>query len=202
MANQHEARRIKEEIFDVPKEELLCVAGKRQLTRFLKNGKLKEGFVVLSDHAIYCKGDLNISRDHRHFERQKTEIRVQLEEFQTVKYLHQKGSFLLFLGFFFVILGPALLLLEQWTSISKYITLNLTLDAVLCELTAGLCFMLYSIHGIKMLELIHTNGSIGIDLRFIPEKEERLLIRYLRACLNNLENASKTNSLENELNLD
>ena len=184
MANTNEARRIKEEIFDAPKEKLLCVAGKRQLNRYLRSGKLKEGFVVLSDHAIYCKGELGISRDRRHFEKKKTELRINLEEFQTVKYLNQKKNLLLFLGFFLVILGPTLLLLNQRTSLASQSALNLTLDGILCELAAVVCFLLYNIHGTKMLELIHTNGSVGLDLRTIPEKEERLLIRFLRAFLN------------------
>ena len=191
MANTNEARRIKEEIFDAPKEKLLCVAGNRQLNRYLRSGKLKEGFVVLSDHAIYCKGELGISRDRRHFEKQKTELRINLEEFQTVKYLNQKKNLLLFLGFFLVILGPTLLLLNQRTSLASQSALNLTLDGILCELAAVVCFLLYNIHGTKMLELIHTNGSVGLDLRTIPEKEERLLIRFLRAFLNNVDSASK-----------
>ena len=95
------------------------------------------------------------------------------------------------MGFFLVILGPTLLLLNQRTSLASQSALNLTLDGILCELAAVVCFLLYNIHGTKMLELIHTNGSVGLDLRTIPEKEERLLIRFLRAFLNNVDTASK-----------
>ena len=108
-------------------------------------------------------------------------------EFQGLKYLQRKNQLLLTLAFFFLLLGPALLLLDKLSDFGARVVLNPTLDAVLSILLAGVFFLLYSIHQKTLLELIHTNGSIGLELKALPQKEERLLIRYLRAYLNSLE---------------
>ncbi len=185
MALPNEVERICGEIFLDQDETLLCVAGKKQLDAFLNSGKAGKGFAVLSDRAIYCKGKYRVSRDRRHYHTESTNFRIDLEEFDAVKYLQQRNPVLIALSFFFLLLGPVLLLLDNLLDFGTSTVLNLTLDAVLCVLLAGVFFLLYLIHSRNLLEMIHTNGSMGLDRRGLPEKEERLLIRYLNAYLNN-----------------
>ena len=166
MALPNEAERISGEIFLDQDETLLCVAGKKQLNSFLNTGKPRKGFAVLSDRAIYCRGKFRVSRDRRHYRTESTNYRIDLEEFDAVKVLRQRNPVWITLAFFFLLLG-------------------LTLDAVLCILLAGVFSLIYLIHTKNLLEFIHTNGSMGLDRNMIPEKEERLLIRYLNAYLNN-----------------
>ncbi len=189
MAQPNLEERVRGEIFLDQNEQLLCTAGSQQLDRFLDTGKQRKCFAVLSDRAIYCKGKCSVSRDRRHYYTRLTDFRIDLEEFQGLKYLTRKSQTLLALAFFFLLLGPTLLLLEKLLGFSEQTVLNPTLDAVICVLLAGIFFLLYSIHKKTMLELVHTNGSLGLDLRDLPEKEERLFIRYLRAFLNSRKNA-------------
>ena len=187
MAQALNEARVQGEIFLDPTEKLLCAAGSPQLGVYLEKGKIRKCFAVLSDRAVYCKGMCCVSRDRRRYQTRKTDFRLDLEEFQGLKYLQRKNQLLLTLAFFFLLLGPALLLLDKLSDFGARVVLNPTLDAVLSILLAGVFFLLYSIHQKTLLELIHTNGSIGLELKALPQKEERLLIRYLRAYLNSLE---------------
>ena len=188
MAQPINEEQIRGEIFLNQDEQYLCTAGSLQLERFLSKGKLGRCFAVLSDQAIYCKGRCRVSRDRRHYTTRKTDFRIDLEEFQNVKYIRRKKPFLLSLACFFLLLGPTLLLLDKAVEFGKDIALNPTLDAAICILLAGVFFLLYSIHQTTFLELLHTNGAICLDEKPLPDKEERLLIRYLRAYLNSREN--------------
>ena len=178
---------LRDEIFLEPDEKYLCTVGSPQLQSFLKNGALRKGFAVLSDRAIYCKGKCRVSRDRSQYSTRKLDYRIDLQEFQDMKHLKQKNPVLLSLAFFFLLLAPALVLLDKLTDFSQGLPINPILDAAICVLLAGVFFLLYSIHKKSLLELIHTNGSIGLDLRFLPEKEARLFIRFLRAYLSSFE---------------
>lgn len=193
MAQSNLEEQLRGEVFLDPSEQFLCAAGSPQLKTFLEKGRTGKGFAVLSDQAVYCKGRCSVSRDRRRYTTQKTDFRLDLQELQAIKYLPRRNQVLLTLAFFFLLLGPALLMLDKLTKFGEGIVLNPTLDAVICVLLAGVFFLLYSIHKKTLLELIHTNGSIGFNLRDLPEKEERLLIRYLRAYLNSLDQ-SDTNT--------
>ena len=188
MAQPINEEQIRGEIFLNQDEQYLCAAGTSQMERFLSKGKLGRCFAVLSDRAIYCKGRCQVSRDRRRYSTEKTDFRIDLEEFQGVKYLRRKKPVLLSLAFFFLLLGPVLVLLDMLVNYGDGIVLNPILDAAICILLAGVFFLLYSIHQTTQLELLHTNGAICLDERALPEKEERLLIRYLRAYLNSREN--------------
>ena len=187
MAQPISQEKIRGAIFDDPSEQYLCVAGSKQMEKFVRSGKPKKGFAVLSDRAIYCKGTCQVSRDRRKFRKDTRGRRIGLDDFEGMKYLQQKNPVLLTLAFFFLLLGPALLLLDKVLSFGERIALNPTLDGVICILLAGVFFLLYLIHKKNLLELLHTNGSLGIDTQFLPPKEEKLLIRYLRAYLNSRE---------------
>ena len=191
--------RVRGEIFLDADEKLLCVAGSHQLDSFLEKGKQKKSFAVLSDRAVYCKGKCVVSRDRRFYQTKQTDFRLDLEEFKDIKILPQRNQILLTLAFFFLLLGPTLLLLDKLTNYGENIVLNPTLDAVICLLAAGVFFLRYSIHQKTLLELIHTNGSIGLDQGCLPQKEERLLLRYLRAFLNSRNNPQPS---EEEIDLD
>ena len=188
MAQPINEEQIRGEIFLNQDEQYLCAAGTSQMERFLSKGKLGSCFAVLSDRAIYCKGKCSVSRDRRHYNTKKTDFRIDLEEFQGIKYLRRKQPVLLSLAFFFLLLGPVLVLLDMLVNYGDGIVLNPILDAAICIRLAGVFFLLYSIHQTTQLELLHTNGAICLDERALPEKEERLLIRYLRAYLNSVEN--------------
>ena len=188
MAQSNHEERVRGEIFLEPEEKLLCTAGSQDLEQFLAKGKTGRSFAVLSDRAIYCKGRCRVSRDRRKYQSKNLDFRIDLEEFQGLKYLQHKNQVLLTLAFFFLLLGPTLVLLDKLSHFGDGIVLNPILDGAVCVLLAGVFFLLYSIHKQNLLELLHTNGSICLDLRAIPEKEERLFIRYLRAFLNSREN--------------
>ena len=188
MSQPIKEEQIQGEVFLNQDEQYLCAAGSTQLERFLAKGRLGSGFAVLSDRAIYCKGRCSVSRDRRRYTTQKTDFRIDLEEFQDVKYVRRKKPFLLSLACFFLLLGPSLLLLDKAIGFGKNIVLNPLLDAAICILLAGIFFLLYSIHQKTFLELLHTNGAICLDEKPLPDKEERLLIRYLRAYLKSREN--------------
>ena len=188
MAQPINEEQIRGEIFLNQDEQYLCAAGTPQLERYLGKGKLGRCFAVLSDRAIYCKGRCSVSRDRRHYNTKKTDFRIDLEEFQAIKYLRRKKPVLLSLAFFFLLLGPVLVLLDSLVNFSEGTVLNPVLDAAICLLLAGIFFLLYNIHQKNLLELVHTNGAICLDVKVLPEKEERLLIRYLRAYLNSREN--------------
>lgn len=175
--------RVRGEIFLEPDEKLLCVVGSRQLENYLEKGTRKKCFAVLSDRAVYCKGKCTVSRDRHFYQTKQTDFRLDLEEFKDLKYLPQRNQILLSLTFFFLILAPALLLLDKLSGFGERVAFNPTLDAVICLLFAGVFYLLYSIHQKTLLELLHTNGSVGFDQSCLPQKEERLLIRYLRAFL-------------------
>ena len=187
MPQAFDEARVRGEIFLEPNEKLLCVAGSQQLETYLEKGKVKKCFAVLSDRAVYCKGKCCVSRNRRNYLTKQTDFRLDLEEFQSIKYLSRRNQVLLSLAFFFLLLGPALLVLDKLSGFGEKVAFNPTLDAVLCLLLSGVFFLLYSIHQKTLLELLHTNGSICLDLNALPQKEERLLIRYLRAYLNALE---------------
>ena len=191
--------RVQGEIFLDADEKLLCVAGSQQLDSFLEKGKLKKCFAVLSDRAVYCKGKCTVSRDRRFYQTRQTDFRLDLEEFKDIKILPQRNQIFLSLAFFFLILGPTLLLLDKVTDFGKGIAFQPTLDAVISILAAGVFFLLYSIHQKTLLELLHTNGSIGLDQSCLPGKEERLLLRYLRAFLTSRDNPLPA---EEDFNLD
>lgn len=184
MAQSNREERLRGEIFLEDTEKLLCVAGSAQLERYLEKGKRGKCFAVLSDRAIYCKGKCCVSKDRRKYVTKQTDFRIDLEEFQGLKYLQKKNQVLLILGFISLLLGPLFLLLDNLLGFGEKIVLNPTLDAVLLVLLAGVFFLLFSIRKKTLLELLHTNGSIGLDLQALPEKEEKLLIRYLQAYLN------------------
>lgn len=188
MAKPINEEQIQGEIFLNQDEQYLCAAGTPQLERFLEKGKLGSCFAVLSDRAIYCKGKCRVSRDRRHYTTQKTDFRIDLEEFQGVKYLRRKQPVLLSLAFFFLLLGPVLVLMDKLVNFSEGTVLNPILDAAICILLAGVFFLLYYIHQKNLLELVHTNGALCLDANALPEKEERLLIRYLRAYVHSREN--------------
>lgn len=191
--------RVRGEIFLDADEKLLCVAGSRQLDAFLDRGKLGKCFAVLSDRAVYCKGKCTVSRDRHAYQSKQTDFRLDLEEFKDLKILPKRNQIFLALAFFFLLLGPTLLLLDKLSNFAVAgIVLNPILDAVVCLLAAGVFFLLYSIHQKTLLELLHTNGSIGLDLRCMPQKEERLLIRYLRAFLNSRDNPQELEELKTE----
>lgn len=183
MGQSNLEEQVQSEIFFDQDEKLLCTAGTPQLERFLKTGKARKSFAVLSDQAVYCKGKCSVSRDRRSYTTQQTDFRIDLEEFQGLRYLQRKNQIFLTFGFFFLLLGPALLVLDKIIHFGEEIALNPTLDAVICLLLSGVFFLFYSIHTKTMLELIHTNGSIGLALYDLSEKEEHLFIRYLRAFL-------------------
>lgn len=178
------AEEIRSEIFQDPMEQHLCTAGSRQLDRYLQGRKSKRGFALLSDQALYCKGSWYVSRDRRHYRKQKTNFRLELSEFQGMKTLQRRIPLLLVLALVFLLMGPAVLLLDQVTGFGEHTVLNPVLDGVICLLLAGIFFLLYSIHKKSLLVLLHTNGALGLDENSVPEKEEKLLLRYLRACLN------------------
>ena len=188
MAQSSYEEQIREELFLEPDEKYLCCAGTAQLKRYLKKGKAGKGFAVLSDRAVYCKGKCLTSRDRRRYRNQKTNFRLDLEELQEIKIMQRKQMVLLSLAFFFLLLGPTLLLLDKLAHYADDIVLNPTLDAAICLLLSGVFLLLFSIHKKYLLELIHTNGSICLDKANFPEKEERLLVRYLRAYLRSREN--------------
>lgn len=188
MAQSNREEQVRGEIFLYKDEKLLCTAGIPQLERYLEKGKVSKSFAVLSDRAIYCKGKCCVSRDRRSYTTCQTDFRIDLEEFQGLKYLQHKNQLLLTLAFFFLLLGPALLILDRATHLGEGIFLNPTLDAVICLLLSGVFFLLCNIHKKTLLELLHTNGSIGLPLRDLPEKEEHLFLRYLRAFLRSREN--------------
>ncbi len=184
MAKPIQEETLRNELFLEPDEKYLCTAGTPQLASYLKNGRLGKCFAVLSDRAVYCKGKCAVSRDRHNYQMKKTDFRLDLEEFQGMKYLPKKNQILLSLAFFFLLLGPVLVLLDKLTNFSEGLVINPMLDGAICLLLAGVFFLLYSIHKKTLLELLHTNGSLCLNLRDLPEKEERLLIRYLRAYLN------------------
>ena len=184
MAQSNREERLRGELFLENTEKLLCVAGSPQLDRFLDKGKRGKCFAVLSDRAIYCKGRCCVSKDRRKYQTKQTDFRIDLEEFQGLKYLQKKNQVLLILGFVALLLGPLLLLLDNLLGFGEKTILSPTLDAVLLVLLACVLFLLFSIRKKSLLELLHTNGSIGLDLHDLPEKEEKLLIRYLQAYLN------------------
>jgi hypothetical protein len=191
--------RVRGEIFLEPDEKLLCVVGSQQLENYLEKGTRKKCFAVLSDRAVYCKGKCTGSRDRRFYQTKQTDFRLDLEEFKDLKYLPKRNQVLLSLAFFFLLLGPVLLLLDKLTNFGAGIAFNPTLDAVISLLAAGVFFLLYSIHQKTLLELLHTNGSIGLDQSCLPQKEERLLLRYLRSFLNSRDNPQP---VEAEIDLD
>ena len=184
MAQPNYEEQIRGEIFLDPDEQYLCTAGTPQLERFLTKGKVGSGFAVLSDRAVYCKGKCSVSSDRSSYKLQETDYRIALEDFQGMKYLRKRNQVLLALAFFFLLLGPALYLLDKLTGFGARTVLNPTLDAGICLLLSGFCFLLFSIHRKTLLELVHSAGSIALDLRDLPQKEERLFVRYLRAYLN------------------
>ena len=184
MAQSHREEQLQKELFQENTEKLLCVAGTPQFDRYMEKGKRGKCFAVLSDRAIYCKGKCSFSKDRRSYQTKQTDFRIDLEEFRGLKYLQKKNQLLLILGFIFLLLGPLVLLLDNLTGFGVKSVLSPTLDAVLLVLLACVFFMLFIIHKNTLLELAHTNGSIGLDLHVIPEKEEKLLIRYLQAYLN------------------
>jgi len=186
MAKPIQEDQIQGEIFLENDEKYLCAAGSPQLRSYLKNGRLGKCFAVLSDRAVYCKGKCAVSRDRRNYQTKKTDFRLDLQEFQGMKYLPKRNQVLLSLAFFFLLLGPVLVLLDKLTHFGEGLVINPMLDGAICLLLAGVFFLLYSIHKKTLLELIHTNGSLGLDLRAMPEKEARLLIRYLKAYLSSL----------------
>lgn len=192
--------RVRDEFFLEPDEKLLCVVGSRQLHHYLEKGTRRKCFAILSDRAVYCKGKCTVSRDRHYYQTKQTNFRLDLEEFKDLKYLPQKNQVLLSFTFFFLLLGPVLLLLDKLTGFGATIALNPSLDAVISVLFSGVFFSLYMIHQKTLLELLHTNGSIGLDQSCLPQKEERLLIRYLRAFQKS-RNTPQTVQ-EEEINLD
>ena len=198
MPQQFNQEKLRGEIFLEPDEKLLCVMGSARLERFLDRGKVQSCFAVLSDRAVYCKGRCRVTRDWRHYQIKPTNFRLDLEEFKGLRYLQQRNQVLLSLAFFFLLLGPTLLLLDKLTGFGERVILNPTLDAVICILLAGVFFLLYSIHQKTLLELLHTNGTVGLYLAGIPEKEERLLIRYLQTYLNALDKAGEKSTSEED----
>ena len=187
MAKPIQEETLRNELFLEPDEKYLCTAGTPQLASYLKNGRLGKCFAVLSDRAVYCKGKCAVSRDRHNYQMKKTDFRLDLEEFQGMKYLPKKNQVLLSLAFFFLLLGPVLVLLDKLTNFSEGLVINPMLDGAICLLLAGVFFLLYSIHKKTLLELVHTNGSIALNLHAMPEKETRLLLRYLKAYLNSLD---------------
>lgn len=187
MAKPIQEETLRNELFLEPDEKYLCTAGTPQLASYLKNGRLGKCFAVLSDRAVYCKGKCAVSRDRHNYQMKKADFRLDLEEFQGMKYLPKKNQVLLTLAFFFLLLGPVLVLLDKLTNFSEGLVINPVLDGAICLLLAGVFFLLYSIHKKTLLELVHTNGSIALNLRAMPEKETRLLLRYLKAYLNSLD---------------
>lgn len=175
--------KVQGEIFLDQDEQLICVAGSPQLERYLEKGTRKKSFAVLSDRAIYCMGKCAVSRDRRSYQVRQTDFRIDLEELQDLKSLKKSNKPLLSLTFFFLLLAPMLLLLDKLTNFGAGIAFNPILDSIISLLFAGVFYLLYLIHQRRFLELLHTNGSIGIEQRFLPSEEERLLIRYLRAFL-------------------
>lgn len=194
--------RLRGEIFLEPDERLLCVAGSKQLEAFLEKGTRRKCFAVLSDRAVYCKGKCTVSRDRSYYQTGQTDFRLDLEEFKDLKYLKKRNKLLLTLTFFFLLLGPVLLLLDKITNYGEGIAFDPLLDAVISLLLAGVFYLLYIIHQRTLLELLHTNGSIGLDQRYLPPKEERLLIRYLRAFLKSRKNPEpSTEELDDDFSM-
>ena len=170
-------------LFEDPQEEnLLCIAGARQLERFLQKGKAKKSFAVLSDRRFYLMHSSYRVLGGR-IRKEKGSQWIDTLGLRRVSIITRQSSWLLALCFFFLLLAPVMVLLDLIADIGEYTALTPLLDAVVSLLLAAVCFLLYSSSKQRLLTVAGKEGVFAIDSQNLLKQEEEALIRSLRSCI-------------------
>ncbi len=172
-------------IFDDPEtEQFLAAAGERQLAAYSGTKKVKKSFAVASDEKLYLLGKVyRISRGRIRREKQKGVM--SLASLARISVLHRRPTWLLGLCFFFLILSPVMVLLDIVAEIGTYTVLTPLLDAVVCLIFAAICWLLYSAFRQRLLTFNGSEGTLAVDSRFLPVREEGVFVRSLRSAAEN-----------------
>ena len=184
MANASLEAAVRQKIFADPKQEnYLCAAGSPHLIKYLSSGKLSQGFAVLSDFSVYCKGSCLVRKKNTPQKKRLVEYRMDISEISDVRCVHTSQNWLLAVCYFFLILAPVLMVLELAVGLGKRWSLSPLLGGLVCLLIAGVFALIYFLRKKTFLRISYTNGSVSLDAGQIPEKETHDFIRQLRQLL-------------------
>lgn len=184
MAQTNLESRVRQQIFADPDQEVIeSVVGKSQLVKFLNYGKLSRAFAILSNLSVYCKGRCMIRKKGTSPQTRLVEYRIDISEISDVRLVRRNPSWLLTICFFFLILAPALMLLELLAGFGSKWNLSPVLGMIVCLMFAGFFALLYFIRKKVFLQISYTNGSISLDSAYLADAEERAFIAQLKQQL-------------------
>lgn len=166
-------------LFSDPQEQLAAVLGKDAAKEFFSTGNLGEGFAVLSDRRLYCRGFCLLRRGHR-FSKRRTERTVDvanITDFRLVTPAPRLAHRLLIV-FWSVLLSYGLIdFIEHWV-IWGPVLLGLGLGFI------GL--LLWLIHRLRQrifLEVASSDGTIGLEVTRLDVQEIELFREKLRLVI-------------------
>lgn len=175
---------VRQQMFADPEQELVeSVVGKPQLVKYMKNGKLSHAFAVLSNLSVYCKGRCRVRKRGAAPITRTVEYRIDISEISDIRHVRRNPTWILSFCFFFLILAPAVMLLELLGDIGKDIHLSPILGMLVCLLLAGIFALIYFVRKKVFLQISYSNGSIGLDSAYLPDTEERAFIAKLKQQL-------------------
>lgn len=184
MANMDLESQVREQVFaDPTQENYVCTAGQASLKQYLHSGKLDKGFAVLSDFSVYCKGKCLVQKKGESPRKRLVEYRIDVPDIAGVKYVRRNPSWLLSLCYFFLILAPVVLILELLTHFSESTSLTPIIDVVVCLLLSACFGLIYLLHRKNYLQITYSRGAISLNANDLPDTEERLFVKNLRALL-------------------
>ncbi len=184
MAQSSLETQIRRQIFADPDQEVIeSILGKPQLIKFLKDGKLSSAFAVLSNLSVYCKGRCRVKKKGASAQNRLVEYRIDISEISDVRHIRRNPSWLLTFCYFFLILAPALMLLELLADFGSSLHLSPILGMLVCLLIAGVFALIYFLRKKVYLQISYSNGSISLDSANLPETEERAFVAQLKQQL-------------------
>lgn len=175
---------VRQQMFADPDQEVLeSVVGKPQLVKYMKGGKLSHAFAVLSNLSVYCKGRCRIRKRGASPATRLVEYRIDISEISDVRHVRRNPTWILSFCFFFLILAPAVMLLELLGDVGKSLNLSPILGMLVCLLLAGIFALIYFLRKKVFLQISYTNGSISLDSAYLPDTEERAFVAQLKQQL-------------------
>ena len=176
--------RIRQQIFADPDQEILeSAVGKPQLMKYLQEGKLSNPFAVLSNYSVYCKGRCLVRKKGVAPQKRLVEYRIDISEISDIRHVRRNPSWLLTFCYFFLILAPALMLLELLAGFGSSLHLSPILGMLVCLMLAGIFALIYFLRKKVYLQISYTNGSVSLDSAFLPEAEEHAFVAQLKQQL-------------------
>lgn len=164
------------QIFASSDERLVAILGNNVAQTFFANGRIKEGFAILSNRRLYFKGTCLLRQGNR-FSKIHEERTVDVENITGTGFVHRDPVWLKVLAFIFAGLSTFCLI---GALVDDY---NSTTYFLVC-LGFGLLFLLflliYKSQKYTVFEVAFAGGGIGLDASWIEANEAQFFQKNIK----------------------